>query len=137
MTAGAAAGGIGTEQEREQRGKERIERMLTAEEILSADDVQYRTVSVPEWRGSVRVRTLSADEVSDYLEAINGVQKRDALSIMVFRSLVKSDGSQLFTDPEQLGPLKRRSMAAFIRLQEVILELNGLSKAAAARAKND
>lgn len=137
MTTAEAAAGIGTEEERDAAGRARVERMLTAEEILSADDVQYRTVAVPEWKGSVRVRTLSADEVSDYVEAINGVQKRDSLSIMVFRSLVKADGSQLFTDQAQLTPLKRRSMAAFVRLQEVILELNGLSKAAAARAKND
>jgi hypothetical protein len=132
----AAAAGIGTEQEREQKGKEAVARMLSAEDILNADDVQYRTVPVPEWKGSVRVRTLSAEEVSDYVEAINGVQKRDSLAIMVFRSLVKQDGSQLFTDPDQLMPLKRRSMAAFIRLQDVILEMNGLGKVAAERAKN-
>jgi hypothetical protein len=131
-----AAGMAVTEQEREQKGKEAVARMLSADDILNADDVQYRTVHIPEWKGTVRVRTLSAEEVSDYVEAIGGVQKRDALAIMVFRSLVKTDGSQLFTDPEQLVPLKRRSMAAFIRLQEVILEMNGLGKAAAERAKN-
>lgn len=128
------------EADKDQMAKEAVEehlgRLLSAEDILNADDIQYRTINVPEWKGAVRLRTLSADEVSDYLEAIGGTQKRDAMALMVMRSAVKGDGTQLFTKPEQLEKLKKRSMSAFVRLQDVILELNGLNKAADAARKN-
>ena len=34
------------------------EKFLTRDDILAADDMAYQNVSVPEWGGSVRVRTL-------------------------------------------------------------------------------
>lgn len=39
-------------------------RMLTAEEIWAAEDIQEQTVDIPEWGGSVRIRELTLKQVS-------------------------------------------------------------------------
>lgn len=113
-----------------------LKRLLTAEEILNAKDIEYVTVVVPEWKGSVRLRTLSAEEVADYVEATTGPAKTNAMALMLMRSAVKEDDSQLFADVSKIEQVRKRSMRAFMRLQDACLELNGLTEKAKALAKN-
>ncbi len=113
-----------------------LKRLLTADEILNAQDIDYVTVAVPEWKGSVRLRTLSAEEVAEYVEATTGPAKSNAMALMLMRSAVKEDGSQLFEDVSKIDRVRKRSMRAFVRLQDACLELNGLTEKAKALAKN-
>jgi len=113
-----------------------LEHLLSADEILAVDDTRYERVPVPEWKGTVRIRSLSAEEVQEYVESIDGPAKRNAMVMMMMRSAVDKDGRQLFGDPKVLGALKKKSMSAYVRLQDKILELNGLSDKAKAAAKN-
>lgn len=39
-------------------------RMLSAEDIWAADDIQEQTVPIPEWGGSVRIRELTLQQIS-------------------------------------------------------------------------
>ena len=39
-------------------------RLLTADDIWDADDIQEQTIEVPEWGGSVRVRALSLAQIA-------------------------------------------------------------------------
>lgn len=39
-------------------------RMLTADDIWAAQDIQEQTVDIPEWGGSVRIRELTLKQVS-------------------------------------------------------------------------
>lgn len=115
---------------------------LSAAEILNTDDRFYTDLSVPEWKtkdgkpGMVRLQSLTAEEVSEYVESIEGPAKRNALVLVVMRAVVDGNGRPVFNDPGQLGMLKRRSMKAFMRIQEVVLQMNGLDKKAQEVAKN-
>ena len=105
---------------------EQTDRILSAADILGIDDVTIINVPVPEWKGTVRLKTLSAESVAEYLEAIDGPAKRNAIVLMFMRSAVDGDGNLLFKDADTLHELKRRSMRAYMRVQKQILELNGL-----------
>src|SRR4029078_219786 len=73
-----------------------LDPLLSADEILAVDDTRYERVPVPEWKGTVRIRSLSAEEVQEYVESIDGPAKRNAMVMMMMRSAVDKDGRQLF-----------------------------------------
>lgn len=99
-------------------------KMLSAEDILGVQDIQFRDVFVPEWNGIVRLRTLTAEEAISYA----GDRKRDDFAVQILlRSAVSEDGKPLFTDSD-LEKLKKKTLRAIIKLQNVALELNGLAE---------
>lgn len=112
---------------------EETKRFLTAEEILGADDLKPREVEVPEWGGSVLMRPMTGEEAISLVG--EGVNRGQVAFRVVSMTLVREDGSRLFTD-EQLEALKLRSAAALLRLQKKAMELNQLTDEGAAQAKN-
>lgn len=108
-------------------------KFLTADEILAAEDVKTVEVDVPEWGGTVRLRSLSGEDAVRFVES-QGNQVGSAMNI-VGLCAVKDDGTPLFT-LEQWELIKKKSLRAIFRLQKVALEINGLSADAAEKAKN-
>lgn len=108
--------------------------LLSKDQILSANDLPYRDVEVPEWGGSVRVRTMTGGE-RDAFEA--SIYDRDGdrieLNRIDFRAkllskvLVDEKGQRLFSDKD-IAALSGKSVKAINRLFEVAQEINGLSK---------
>lgn len=120
--------------------------MLSRDEILQADDSQYRDVDVPEWNGTVRVRALTGKERDAYeascmqerpaMDAqgkrIRGQMEmhRSLLNIrakLVVRALVDADGNRLFKDQDAQA-LGEKSGAVLDRLFDVAAELSGLTE---------
>lgn len=110
---------------------------LTLEQILGADDLKTEVVPVPEWGGSVTVRTMTgadADALHEILSQPDGRKRfRDAL---VVASVVDDNGQPLFT-PEHLPALRTKSAKALGRVAEVAMRLNGLSGSAIAEAEKN
>jgi len=54
--------------------------LLTRDEILKAEDIQYETVPVPEWApgGTVRVKTLSGEERDERRGVGHRITRRSA-----------------------------------------------------------
>ncbi len=109
--------------------------MLTKEQILKAQDLPFKEVEVPEWGGTVRVRTMTAGErdafeASIYEQTDSGMKfNRDHFRAKsVARCLVDEKGERLFADKEIVS-LSGKSAKALNRLFEVAQELNGLSGA--------
>jgi hypothetical protein len=108
---------------------------LTKAQILAASDLKTEIVEVPEWGGSVTVRTMTAAE-RDTFEAglVKGDGKARKTDFTNFRAklvaltAVDPSGTRLFTDAEadQLG---QKGAAPMQRLFEVAQRLNGLSQA--------
>ena len=101
---------------------------LTRDQILAADDMPTREVAVPEWGGTVRVRTMSARD-RDALELAALQAREDNTSVDNIRArfaaacIIDDKGGQLFGlgDIEALG---NKSAAALNRVYEAIAELN-------------
>ena len=103
--------------------------LLGRDAILGAADQRYETVEVPEWGGSVRVKTLSAAERDLFDEECYDARKEggavDVRSRLVRFSGVDADGAQLFTadDVDKLG---RKSSVAMDRIFSVAQRISGI-----------
>ena len=98
--------------------------ILTAEEILGAQDVQYETVSVPEWGGEVKIRSLDSFAVIQF----TGPEKRqDAASLVVALSVCDDEGELIFKTAD-VQKLKAKNVHAIMRISRAALKLNGLDQ---------
>lgn len=104
--------------------------------ILSASDVEYKEVNVPEWGGTVRLRSLSALESQTFAENFKKGDK-DGQVRLIIMSAVDEHGDPLFTEAD-IAALQKKSMKVVLRLQNAAMELNGLrdAKVAVEEAKN-
>ena len=107
--------------------------LLTREEIVSASDLPFQDVDVPEWGGTVRVGTMTAGERDAYENDIyetDGanikIKRKDFRAKMLVRCLKTAEGGQLFDD---VAELSKKSSKPVQRLFEVAQELNGLGEA--------
>ena len=109
--------------------------LLSKTEILTANDLQTEDVEVPEWGGSVRVRSFTGRE-RDAFEASmvrgDGRDRRVDLTNMRARlvglTVIDETGQRLFTD-EEVDLLGAKSGAALDRVFAIAQKLNGLSGA--------
>lgn len=122
-----------TEEQPEEKMKVKI---LTAADILQADDIRTVDVLTPEWGGAVRIRSLTANEAIEFARSqTNKKENTSAIDIVVL-SAIDEDGEKLFTH-EQIDALRKKSFRPIIQIQEKALEINGMSIKAHEKAKND
>lgn len=110
-------------------------KLLGRDEILRAEDFKTEDVPVPEWGGTVRVKSLTGDE-RDGFEAQIRENRRDGSFRSDFAkmrvkllalTIIGADKRRIFSleDVEKLG---KKSAAAIERVWEVASRLSGLSK---------
>jgi len=103
------------------------EKILTAEDILAADDLTTKKIHVPEWGGTVIIRTLSAEGATAFGTYVSDPKnKRKAMLYLVRNSLVNPDGSYVFTE-KQAEAFSKKSVKVFGMLQKECLLLNGFA----------
>ena len=111
--------------------------LLTADDILSANDTIIEWCPVPEWgngKGGVYVRSLMGDELDSYqgsMLAKNGKGKQvvsydNMRTKLVVRTICDQDGNRLFTD-NQTALLSKKNAAGLSRVFEVAARLSGLN----------
>lgn len=103
--------------------------LLSRDQILGADDLPRRSVSVPEWGGEVIVRTLSGRERDEWEVAVSkrsGGTPQNIRAAWAAATICDDAGQPLFTveDVEALG---RKSGAALARVFDVAAQLNHLT----------
>ena len=106
---------------------------LTKDQILESNDLKNEAVNVPEWGGTVYVRTMTgADrdqfESSMVLVMPDGTRKTDMTNLrakLVALTIVDEAGARLFetSDMDRLG---LKSAAAIERVFAVAQRINGL-----------
>jgi len=108
--------------------------LLGKDQILTAEDLPYRDVEVPEWGGTVRVRTMSggerdAFEASLYIrEGEEMIYKREHFRAkLLARCIVDDKGARLFSDKE-IEALSGKSSKALNRLFDAAQEINAISR---------
>lgn len=107
--------------------------MLTKESILASSDLPTEEVPVPEWGGSVFVRTMSGTERDAFEQSIiEGKAAKGTAAKMVnvraklaVRVLVDDKGTRLFTDADA-NLLGSKSGKALDRVFEVAQRLCGI-----------
>lgn len=113
-------------------------KLLSAAEILAADDLQTERVSVPAWGGDVLVKGLSLAEHSRIKreasdeEGMLDEEKMQALILVT--ALVDEAGAPAFTH-EQAEALAQKSVTACGVVMKAIARSSGLSEADLRRAE--
>lgn len=107
---------------------------LSREQILAADDRTYADVPVPEWGGSVRVRSMTGRE-RDQLERSVMVEKKRGLkevnmenfrAKIVALTVVDESGELLFTERD-VRALGEKSSKAVARIANKASELSAIT----------
>lgn len=108
--------------------------LLSADQILGADDRKYEVVAVPEWGGDVRLRSLSGSERDEYenslVQQIGNKQvtnARNARAKLVALCAVNENGTPLF-DKADVIKLGSKSSAALQRLFDAACRMNGFGE---------
>lgn len=99
---------------------------LTAEEILSIPDVEYKDVEVPEWSkdgrpGIITLRSMSAAEALAYAE---DKDKHGGVVAIAMSAWDKRNNRPLFSK-SQVELLKTKRNKVFQLLQREVMKLNG------------
>ena len=104
---------------------------LTKEQILQANDLKIETVDVPEWGGSVGVRTMTGTERDSFEQSI--VEKKGKTNLSNIRArlcaltVVDDSGNRLFNDSD-IAELGKKSAAALDRVFTVAQKMNGFGE---------
>jgi hypothetical protein len=96
--------------------------------ILSIDDCEIVSVEVPEWKTTVYLRALPADEgtaLGDRVAEIGVDAKgQEARLLLLSATLVDAGGQRLFTTPEDIAKLGKRRLSVLMRLEKLAIGLN-------------
>jgi len=106
--------------------------MLNKKDILGADDLKFVVVSVPEWNGEVKVKSMTGKERDSFestLKKVDGeISTENIRARLCAACIVDEDGNCIF-EREDIELLGEKSAAALDRVFEVAQRLNGLTAA--------
>jgi len=112
-------------------------KQLTKDDILSANDIYKEEIDVPEWGGTVFVKTLSGEE-RDKLEAsiisfgpsgqARGMRTDKLRSTLAVLGICDKDGNPIFAEKD-IPALAKKSASALDRVVVAIQRLAGMSPA--------
>lgn len=108
-------------------------KILTKDEILSAQDIKTEEVEVIEWGGSVLVRGLTALErdrfeasvISQHGKSVK-VKMEGARAKLASLTIVDEDGKRIFSQAD-LAKLSGKSAGALNRVYNVAARLSGIT----------
>lgn len=103
--------------------------ILSRDAILAAEDRRFVEVEVPEWGGSVRVASLTAAQLLEYL-SLARKEGSEHVGWLLAACIVDGDGKPLFT-PGDVPALQAKSPSAVLRLFGEASKMNVLTKEAA------
>ena len=111
-------------------------KLLTKQAILAAADLPHEDVPVPEWGGTVRVRSMTGVERDAFRAALNaegGTPIGQFSAALLAATIVDEAGNKLF-EAADLEALQAKSAKALDIPAGVAMRLNGLGGAAVADA---
>lgn len=111
--------------------------LLSKAQILQAEDLPFEDVDVPEWGGTVRVRSMTGKERDAYEESCVVFRQKgrktvternlsNARAKLLARCIIDETGNLLFGEPE-IQALGMKSARALDRVYEVATQINGMS----------
>ena len=108
--------------------------LLSKEDILGINDRKYVEVAVPEWGGSVLVRSLTGRERDEFeASTVETKGNKASQNFVNFRArlvslcIVDENKQRMFKTRVEIDALGNKSVAALQRVFNKCQELNGLS----------
>ena len=103
--------------------------MLSKKEIFECNDVQIEQVKVPEWGGSVYVKTITAKEQDAWSADVTEQKKENRANFQAsfLVMCICDESGQLLFDVSDADALGNKSAGALNKMFNVASRLNGLS----------
>jgi len=108
-----------------------IRKFLSAADVESAADTKYEEVEVPEWGGTIRLRSMTAGQSMRQLVDLKRFPDDGMCIILMYSAVDENDNLVYSMDrvneegvPFDLIMLRSKSMAVLDRLQRVCVRLN-------------
>lgn len=104
--------------------------ITNCEEILNRDDFTFEELEVPEWGGTIRIRSLSGNERTKITNMVNKHRDGDGMfeQVIIFGT-VDENGRPVFRS-DHLAVLKEKSAFVTQRIGSKILEISGFKNPA-------
>lgn len=100
--------------------------VLNKEQILNAKDHVFEDIDVPEWGGSVRVRSLTAQEREEF-EAEMSKSSVCIRAHLIARTLIDDDGNRIF-ETKDIVDLGKKNAVVMSKLFDASSRISGLRK---------
>lgn len=109
---------------------------LTINDILNKDDVKTKIIEIPEWDGSVEIRSMTGEARDAYEESVfkrldNGEYERDlsnARAKLIAACVYDLDGTRMFKSDAQIKALGSKSAIVLDRLFTECQNINAISQ---------
>ncbi len=111
--------------------------ILTADEIWAAQDIEERTVSIPAWGGSVRIRTFSKKQADDMRRRATDKDRfgKETVSSERLEALLFVEGViEPHFEVDDYARMQDKSAVAVGIVLKAIMDASGLSELAVAEA---
>jgi hypothetical protein len=111
-----------------------LKKVLSIEDMLSAPNTQFKEVEA--WGGIVRLGSLNAEELIEFVEGNENPKSRRIAGIrMIIHSLVNDAGERIGTEAHVPAFLKKDA-ATTNKLVEAVMELSGMREPKVKEVKN-
>lgn len=112
------------------------DKILSIDDVLSADDVEYGLVPGFKLGESFRIQSLTAGDLIEWSAANEGEAKRTAGLRLIVKSLVDAEGKRI-ADDTHIELFRKKSHKVTERIVREILKLNGMTVKQDGEAKKD
>ena len=102
--------------------------LLTKDQIAGADDRKSSELEVPEWGGSIKIRSMSGAQAETYIKSAQEISGLDAVMLLVSFSVVDEKNELMFPSPEDLKVLGEKNMLVMKRVADECIIVNGLNQ---------
>lgn len=109
--------------------------LLKKEEILGVNDLAFEEIEVPEWGGTVRIKTMTGAERDEFESDVfetkgnnsSKVNMRNFRAKLVSKCLVDENGNRIFADAD-IEALGKKSAKALDRVFAVAQRINAIGQ---------
>jgi hypothetical protein len=101
------------------------DRILSLDEILASDDVEYLTIDGYQPGEKIRIGSLTAGDLIEWQDANETEAKKTAGLRLIVKSLVDADGKRIATD-KHIQFFRKKNHKKTETIVKRILKLNGI-----------
>lgn len=103
-----------------------MSKCLSADDILSSNDLKIDKLDVPEWGGHVYIQAMDGFRRDKFEELSTGKNSKHILAKLVAMCVCDEKGRPIFTE-KQIAEINKKSAAALNRVTNKIMEMNVMS----------
>lgn len=103
---------------------------IDPDSVLALADAKPLRVEVPEWKGHVFVRQVTAKEAASFDQNV-AQDEASRIALIVARCVCRENGERVWKDSD-VGKLNRMPVSGMMRIAQAVGSLNGLTEEAVA-----